>query len=331
MASIGLFSTVEQYDLKILDKLLPDNYGVVAIFPEKNRCDLKVAVKASRDEMDDVDTYFWKMSTIGINNQTSLLKSLRNNHLPAELVGDIPKEIDHHRRLQKEAEKRGKQYRSTDLSDSSGAGCLAGVASAIVTFFILAQIEIDSGLWSLAVIVLSILTGILVSLPFGHAHRLEEKERSKRRETVASMGLRLLDIDQRLSKLALRLKDSAEDLGRIEQMGLEGDSSRSTISEKLKLLMDTIYNEKLQLEKVARCDEILRDVNLDDIRSDEDLGIVKNECDNAWENAVKYAETRDSIEMEILGLTAALERERRVGETKLRAVRHRYENGTIAD
>lgn len=325
MSSIKLLGSLEKHKYSALNRFLPRGYAVVATFPSKSRCEIKVAVRASEEELESVDKYFWNASSIGDGGRKQLHRSLTENSIPTGMIDGLHSSIESDDRLAAHGARKGKQYRSPDTSDSSGSGCIIGIITSIVLFVILAQMPIEQGWWVLLSLVLSIAAGILIYIPFQSSHSAEMQEIADEQKTVGHMGPRLIDAEfyaSTVSATADRLRDS---LNQLRDLGLATDESAHSVSSMLGEYFDSASELEKSRSIISSTKKVLMGLSESEIKSDPDLARVLSDNDKAAENKIKNLRRQFKQEKALDDMAQRLDREIKLANAKLNAVKYRYE------
>ena len=325
MSSTNILGSLKNHKFTALNNFLPQGYAVVATFPNKSNCEIKVAVRASEEELEGLDKYYWSASSISDTSRRELHLSLTENRIPTDKVDGLDSSIESDARLAVRGAEKGKTYRSPDTTSTSGTGCAVGVLTSIILLIILAQLPIDEGWWSLLSVAISIGAGILLYKPFQKSHSTEMQEIAEQRKTVDRMGARLLDAEFYASTVATTASDLRTQLDKLSELGLSADENVPIISSMLSDYFDTASKLEKARSTISSAKKVLKGLSDSEIKSDPDLSGVLDDLNKATETKIESFRLQSDQELSLSKMSQELERQVRLANAKLNAVKYRYE------
>ena len=325
MSSIKLLGSLKNHRYTALNDLLPQGYAVVATFPSKSICEIKVAIRASREELESLDKYFWAASSVSDKDRSRLHYSLIENNIPTGMIDGLDRSIDSDNRLAARGATKGKQYRSPDTTNTSGAGCLVGIAASIILFIVLVQLPIEEGWWTLVSLLLSIAAGILIYRPFQSSHEAKMKEIADEQRLIDEMGPRLLEAEFYASTVSATARDLQKRISELDELGLATHDLVPNISSILSDYFDSASElEKARLTTLST-NKVLKGLTEFEIQSDPDLRRVSDDLDRAANIKIESFRRQSELERHLSDMARELEQQVRLAKAKLNAVKYRYD------
>lgn len=326
MSSVGLFRELATHPLKALDRVLPEDSGVIVYFPDGIRAEIGIGVDLGNSDLAILDNFPKPVSDLGTTDKERLRHSLNKKNLRLELTRTVERSLAADKNAEQTARSKGQSYRRNTGRDSTAdRGCGVGFIAAAVTFFVIAGLS-DSEIGAVVGLLVGIFVGFLTLIPY-----------SKRSNEVADRAIAYSDIVSRheesivpvspeTSRVGAKVGAIESDLDRIAEIGLETNERRQLLSDEVLSYMRACTQETTASNTAQRHEEVIAGVPYEEVSKDEDLAWARDRLLQAMDDYESASAARDEHARTIADLAREVEKERTVAEAKLRATRHRRES-----